>query len=73
MTRTKIVSVDFNPWAKLIWTERLPVPLPNGYTGGRRVRQYRLTIKNCLWLYRVAAAAGFAWSQDSNGTHMRRV
>jgi hypothetical protein len=69
--KLKLVAVDFNPWLKLIWTERLPHPLPRGYSGGRRVRQYRMRPASFGRIYDACIRAGFIWSQDSNGVHLR--
>ncbi len=73
--KTHIVEIDFNPVARLIWISRLPTRLPRGYTGGRRVRQYRMTWRRLSALHKLTVELGstiWAWSQDTNGTHIRR-
>lgn len=69
--KTQIVSVDINPWIKLIWIERLPKPLPKRYNGGRSVQQYRHTIKRALRLHDACSKRAFNWSQDGNGVHFQ--
>lgn len=72
MKRTRITSVDFNPWLKLLWVGRLPIKLKRGYCGGVRYRQYRQTPKAFDRIWRRTYEAGWIWNQDGNGYHLRR-
>ena len=68
---TRIVSVDFNPYLRLLWIGRLPRALPRNYCAGIYYRQYRQTGRRSNKLFDACVAAGLRWSQDENGTHFR--